>query len=71
VPLLLIMSICIFYAPYITYNIIVILGKMFIKYPIFSGLSKMMDGGVNLLYKDVTDGRTVSRSCLLAIGRNW
>jgi hypothetical protein len=29
------MSICIFYAPYITCNIIVILGKMFIKYPIF------------------------------------
>jgi hypothetical protein len=35
VPLLLITSICIFYAPYITYNIIVILGKMFLKYPIF------------------------------------
>ena len=35
VPLLLITSICIFYAPYTTYNIIEILGKMFIKYPIF------------------------------------
>jgi hypothetical protein len=35
VPLIFIMSICIFYASYTMYNIIVIFGKMFIKYPIF------------------------------------
>jgi hypothetical protein len=27
----------------------------------------MMDGGIKLSYKDVTDGRTVGRSCALAI----
>jgi hypothetical protein len=35
VPLLLITSICIFHALYTTNNIIVILDKVFIKYPIF------------------------------------
>jgi hypothetical protein len=30
----------------------------------------MTDGGVNMSYKDVTDGRTVGRFCPLGIGRN-
>jgi hypothetical protein len=30
----------------------------------------MTDGEVNMSYKDVTNGRSVGRSCPLAIGRN-